>query len=159
MQAKDWNSSALEKQEYFKPVVLEQEACFVFYELHAKLVDSAEAVPDTAKRVLYYTFAMGHHVGVCDCFKEILRMPCKEYQELLAALEPYPQAYQKLKGAQTFGEIQIDRSQASYLSQAFYEAYSLSQNPALSIYLERLSDMMCSIAQEPALYLIVKFCR
>ncbi len=49
-----------------------------FYLLNERFVENDEQVPEQAKQVMYYSLAIGHHVGVIDCFKKItgLRPRC-----------------------------------------------------------------------------------
>ena len=42
-----------------------------FYLLNERFVENDEQVPEQAKQVMYYSLAIGHHVGVIDCFKKI----------------------------------------------------------------------------------------
>ena len=43
-----------------------------FYLLNERFVENDEQVPEQAKQVMYYSLAIGHHVGVIDCFKKLL---------------------------------------------------------------------------------------
>ena len=40
-----------------------------FYLLNERFVENDEQVPEQTKQVMYYSLAIGHHVGVIDCFK------------------------------------------------------------------------------------------
>ena len=43
-----------------------------FYLLNQRFVENDSQVPEAAKEVMYYSLAIGHHVGVIDCFKKLL---------------------------------------------------------------------------------------
>ncbi|SPX54708.1 formate hydrogenlyase maturation protein hycH [Klebsiella pneumoniae] len=39
----------------------------VFSQLSRKFIDENDATPDQAQQVVYYSLAIGHHLGVIDC--------------------------------------------------------------------------------------------
>ena len=39
----------------------------VFSQLSRKFIDENDATPDAAQQVVYYSLAIGHHLGVIDC--------------------------------------------------------------------------------------------
>ena len=80
----------------------------VFYRLNAKFLERKEDVPASAKNVVYQALALGHHVGVFDCFKPVLRCTGDVWDRLLSTL-PEGEARRKLAGADRFGEITIDQ--------------------------------------------------
>ena len=43
----------------------------LFLFIKRTFVENDEQVPEQAKQVMYYSLAIGHHVGVIDCFKKI----------------------------------------------------------------------------------------
>ena len=49
----------------------------VFYRLSRKVVNDRDAIPEDARQVLYYSLAIGHHVGVMDCFAELMAVPAE----------------------------------------------------------------------------------
>jgi len=92
----------------------------VFYQLSGKFLQEGRAPPD-AEQVLYYSLAVGHHVGVIDTFKPILTCDYDSYCNAVAAL-PEGEARRKLDGLRQFGEIAIDRSHTAALREALASA-------------------------------------
>ena len=56
-----------------------------FYRLSRKIVNNQESIPEDARQVMYYSLAIGHHVGVMDCFSELMAVPAEEYRALSGA--------------------------------------------------------------------------
>ena len=81
----------------------------VFYRLNAKFLEREKDVPATSREVVYQALAIGHHVGVFDCFKPVLRCTEAFYGRLLEIL-PEGEARRKLAGIERFGEITIART-------------------------------------------------
>ena len=44
----------------------------VFSQLSRKFIDENDATPDEAQQVVYYSLAIGHHLGVIDCLEAAL---------------------------------------------------------------------------------------
>ncbi len=82
----------------------------VFWTLRKKFVASSDEMPEHSSQVMYYSLAIGHHVGVIDCLNVAFRCPLTEYEDWLALVEE-EQARRKMLGVMTFGEIVIDASQ------------------------------------------------
>lgn len=51
----------------------------VFSQLSRKFIDENDATPDAAQQVVYYSLAIGHHLGVIDCLEAALSCPWPEY--------------------------------------------------------------------------------
>ncbi len=68
-----------------------------FYRLSRKFVDESE-MPQEAKDIMYYSLAIGHHLGVVDCLKSEMQCSGEEYLEWFSALEEGSEAYNKMKG-------------------------------------------------------------
>lgn len=47
----------------------------VFSQLSRKFIDENDATPDAAQQVVYYSPAIGHHLGVIDCLEAALSCP------------------------------------------------------------------------------------
>ena len=124
----------------------------VFYRLSAKILERAEDVPEDAKQVMYYSLAIGHHVGVFDCFKPVLRCTGELYQRLVDAL-PEGEARRKLDGINRFGEITIDRSHTTLLGSAIEQA-SPGLDPEVAAWFAELSVSLEAIQAEPAMYMM-----
>ncbi len=125
----------------------------VFYQLNAKFLERAEDIPENAKQVMYYSLAIGHHVGVFDCFKAVLRCTDAVFERVLAALAPSGDAHRKLTGLLRFGEIVIDRSHVAMLRAAIPEALRRTDMEA-SAWLRGLDEALDVIVEEPVVYLM-----
>ena len=84
------------------------------YQLRQKFVNRQEDIPEDARQVVYYALAVGHHVGVMDCFTSLVEVPLEDFRRWLAALPEGP-ARSKLAGVLNWGEIEINRSHAELL--------------------------------------------
>lgn len=125
----------------------------VFYQLSRRFVEQGQAVPEPSKQLVYYTLAIGHHIGVIDCFSNGLEMPLGDYRDWIARL-PQGEGRRKLEGLLRFGEIEIMALHTSLLRQALDTGIALSE--AEKVWTARLREMLQAIDEEPALYLMVK---
>ncbi|NNU03291.1 hydrogenase 4 assembly chaperone HyfJ [Escherichia coli] len=126
----------------------------VFWTLRKKFVASSDEMPEHSSQVMYYSLAIGHHVGVIDCLSVTFRCPLTEYEDWLALVEE-EQARRKILGVMTFGEIVIDASHTALLTRAFAPLAddAMSAWQARSIQFIHLLD---EIVQEPAIYLMAR---
>ena len=62
----------------------------VFSQLSRKFIDENDATPAEAQQVVYYSLAIGHHLGVIDCLEAALTCPWDEYLAWIATLERSP---------------------------------------------------------------------
>ncbi len=127
----------------------------VFYQLNAKFLERTEDIPQDAKQVVYYSLAIGHHIGVFDCFKPILRCSNVLYDRILAALPEEGTAHRKLSGLLRFGEIVVDRSHTAMLKEAIDQVVS-TVDPEASAWFCALAAALDAIDQEPVMYLMGK---
>lgn len=125
-----------------------------FWSLRQKFVDSDDDMPAESQQVMYYSLAIGHHVGMIDCLKTELECPLEGYAEWLKLL-PAGDARRKLRGLLTFGEITIDSTHTSLLANALSALSRQGDEPYKSWSL-RLIELLAEIEREPAIYLIVK---
>src|SRR5512138_228334 len=79
------------------------------YQLRSKFVNQREDVPEDARQIVYYTLAVGHHVGVMDCFSSQMEIPLDEYTAWVQSLPEGP-ARTKLEGALRWGEIEVNQT-------------------------------------------------
>ena len=125
-----------------------------FYQLERKVVSNQQSVPEDARQIVYYSLAIGHHVGVMDCFAELLSVPAEGYRQWLSRL-PEGEGRRKLEGVLAFDEIEINQSHISELMSALDVA-----RPTMSAdekeWTERFVHYLNQINGEPALYLMVK---
>ena len=114
----------------------------VFSQLSRKFIDENDATPDAAQQVVYYSLAIGHHLGVIDCLEAALSCPWPEYLAWIATLE---------EG----GEIVIDVNHIAMLANAFDAALG-RQTPEQQTWSKTLLGMLHDIHQESAIYLMVR---
>lgn len=126
----------------------------IFWSLRQKFVDSDDDVPEDAQQVMYYSLAIGHHVGMIDCLKTELECPLDGFQSWVNAL-PEGEARRKLQGLITFGEINIDSTHTNMLALALDHFAKDSDSP-YQAWSATLIRLLGEIEREPAIYLIVK---
>jgi formate hydrogenlyase maturation protein HycH len=125
----------------------------VFYSLSRKFVQEKKA-PPKAQEVIYYSLAIGHHLGVIDCLEAKITCPLEGFHDWIACL-PAGEARRKLTGVDRFGEICIDSSHTHLLANALSNA-SPQMNPQQQAWSQRLIALLQSIENEPAIYLMVR---
>lgn len=69
----------------------------VFSQLSRKFIDENDATPAEAQQVVYYSLAIGHHLGVIDCTEAALTCPWDDYLAWIATLEAGSEARRKWK--------------------------------------------------------------
>ncbi len=125
----------------------------VFYQLSRRFVQEGQAVPAQSKQLIHYALALGHHVGVIDCFTSKLEIPFDGFRDWVARL-PTSEGRKKLEGLLRFGEIEINVEHTSLLREALAEGRALS--PAEAGWSGRLGELLQAIDDEPALYVMVR---
>ena len=129
-------------------------AQIAFYRLSRKLVNNEQAIPEDARQVMYYSLAIGHHVGVMDCFDQLMAIPDERFCGVVSRL-PEGEARRKLEGATKWQEIEINRSHVDQLLPALNGVL-----PALASedaeWVRSLVGCLREILAEPAMYLMVK---
>ncbi|GAA5179429.1 formate hydrogenlyase maturation HycH family protein [Niveibacterium umoris] len=126
----------------------------IFYSLGQKFLDREEDMPAEAKQVVYYSLAIGHHIGVIDCLKPILECPLAEFDQWIAKL-PEGDARSKFEGIAKWGEITIDSTHTRMLAEAI-DAVRPGFSPIEAGWASQLMQALRSIDAEPAIYLIAK---
>lgn len=127
----------------------------VFSQLSRKFIDENDATPSKAQQVVYYSLAIGHHLGVIDCLEAALTCPWDEYLAWIATLEAGSTARRKMEGVPKYGEIVIDSNHVSMLANAFDKA-RVSQTPQQKEWSQAMLNMLHAIHQESAIYLMVR---
>src|SRR5574340_491408 len=89
----------------------------VFYQLTHKFLNQDQAIPEGPRQVIYYSLAIGHHVGVMDCFQPLMELPLEAFESWLGCLPDGP-GRKKLDGLMKFGEIEINHDHAHDISDA-----------------------------------------
>jgi Formate hydrogenlyase maturation protein HycH len=125
-----------------------------FYQLSRKVVNNQESIPMDARQVMYYSLAIGHHVGVMDCLSELMAVPIEKYRRCLAHL-PEGEARRKLEGVLTWNEVEINRGHVGKLLPALTEALS-RMNSSDSEWVKTMILCLQNMAAEPALYLMLR---
>ncbi|MDR3410334.1 MAG: formate hydrogenlyase maturation HycH family protein [Formivibrio sp.] len=128
----------------------------IFYSLTQKFLDRQEDMPAEAKQVVYYSLAIGHHVGVIDCLKPVLECPLEDFEGWIGKLVE-GEARSKLEGILKWGEINIDSSHIHMLASAL-DSIRTQLSSAETAWTEQLIQAFKAIEVEPAIYLIVKRC-
>lgn len=119
------------------------------YQLSHKFIDRREDVPENARQVVYYALAVGHHVGVMDCFSSLVEIPLDEFCNWLESLPDGP-GRAKLEGVVKWGEIEINHSHIGMLMPVMNA--SSSKESWIPIMIQSMQGM----SREPALYLMVR---
>ncbi len=126
----------------------------VFYQLTHKFVNNDASIPENAQQVIYYSLAIGHHVGVMDCFTSLLEIPMDDFHTWLTRL-PEGDGRRKLEGIIKWGEIEINCEHTDEIFSALKAGLPkmTDQETAWAHTLIRCFDEMQA---EPALYLMVR---
>ena len=119
------------------------------YQLSHKFINNREDVPDNAQQVVYYALAVGHHVGVMDCFSTRIEIPYDEFRHWVEGL-PECAGRTKLEGVMKWGEIEINRSHVDLLLPL------LESNETETLWVSELVRCTQAMLQEPALYYMMR---
>lgn len=126
----------------------------VFYQLSHKFVDDRADIPENARQVVYYALAIGHHIGVMDCFASLMEIPCPEFERWVGRL-PAGTVRRKLEGVLKWGEIEITHHHAGELLPVLEGALP-QMDAAEAGWAARLASSARQMLAEPALYLMVR---
>jgi hypothetical protein len=126
----------------------------VFYQLTHKFVHEEKDIPDGTRQIMYYSLAIGHHVGVMDCFQSLFDIPLEDYRQWVANF-PDGIGRQKMEGLLKWGEIEINRSHAPDLLPVLKDSM-LAMNTAQAHWSDILTQCLQKMMEEPALYLMVR---
>ena len=126
----------------------------VFYQLSRKFLHQGHDVPAKSKQLLHYTLAIGHHIGVIDCFSPKLEMPIDGYRDWLSHL-PRGEGRRKLEGLLRFGEIEITAGHTRLLGKAF-DAGLAAMSATEAGWTALVLQMLQAIDEEPTIYLMVR---
>ena len=128
----------------------------VFYQLTHKFVNEKQGIPEDAGQVVYYSLAIGHHVGVMDCFQGLMEIPLEDYCQWIACL-PAGTGRHKLEGLLKWGEIEVNCSHVSDLLPVLTDSLS-NMDASQAQWSDILSQYLQRMLEEPALYLMVRQC-
>ncbi len=124
-----------------------------FYRLNRKFVDSGEASP-SSENLIYHAVALGHHIGVLDCFQKVLVMPEKSFSRLTAGF-PRSEGRRKLEGLLKWKEIEITSDQAGPLLREVEQAVP-TLPPEDKKAAQEFCDLLRLMEKEPTIYLVVR---
>ncbi|WP_108649457.1 formate hydrogenlyase maturation HycH family protein [Dongshaea marina] len=127
-----------------------------FYSLSRKFVDENYDVPDEAKQIMYYSLAIGHHLGIVDCLNSVLECQGQEYLEWIEGLDKESEAYRKMHGFLMFGEITIYPEHIHMLACAFDAIPQDSQSEISRQLTKGFIDALGAIHREPTMYLMIR---
>jgi formate hydrogenlyase maturation protein HycH len=130
----------------------------IFYSLSSKFVDEKSAQKRSSQKVqevIYYSLAIGHHLGVIDCLKSRLECPLDDYSQWMDCLSENSEARRKLAGVQRFGEINIDSTHTHCLALALRDARE-KMNLQQQGWSDALIVLLQQIENDPAMYLMVR---
>ncbi|SKA17464.1 formate hydrogenlyase maturation protein HycH [Consotaella salsifontis] len=130
----------------------------IFYQLKQKFLERKEDIPEKSKEVMYYSLAIGHHIGVFDCFKPQFRAPRAAVDRIIEALPEDSEARRKLAGLYKFGEIIVDITHVGLLKTAVAEV-SPKADAEMAAFLAGLDTCLDAIRDEPAIYLMGRWVR
>lgn len=122
----------------------------IIYQLRTKFVNQREDVPEDAKQVVYYTLAVGHHVGVMDLFSSRLEISLEEFAAWVQS-QPEGPARTKLEGALRWGEIEVNQSHVGMLLPLLEAAPA--EGPGWT---REFVECLNAVRQESAMYLMVR---
>ena len=125
----------------------------IFYQLNAKYMEREEDIPPESKEVMYYSLAIGHHIGVFDCFKPQLKCSVELYDRIIEALPEADEARRKLAGLHKFGEIIVDVTHTKMLRAAI-DTLLPHADTDMGEWLKGLRASLEAIRGEPAIYLM-----
>ncbi len=126
-----------------------------FYVLNQKFVEQETDIPEAAQQVMYYSLAIGHHVGVIDCLKSVIECDTDDYQKWYQYLTEGTEAYLKFARLLKFGEITIDISHVNLLADAFMAVRGEMVEPYRG-WTDTLLQLFQAMTKEPAMYLMIK---
>lgn len=124
-----------------------------FFRLSRRFVSTRKA-PSHSENIIYYTQAIGHHIGVLDCLTPEFKISAADYQSLLAGM-PEGRARRKLEGVLKWGEIEIAKEHTSDL---LYSLRKAAENlPSREReWAARLMRLLSLMEQDPVIYLVVR---
>ena len=126
----------------------------VFYQLTHKFVNQEQNIPEDARQVVYYSLAIGHHVGVMDCFQSLMEIPLDDYRLWIKHL-PEGTSRHKMEGLLKWGEIEVNQSHASELLPTLNGSL-IGMDEAQVQWSRIFSQCLRGMLKEPALYLMVR---
>ncbi|MEI8631298.1 formate hydrogenlyase maturation HycH family protein [Vibrio sp. PP-XX7] len=113
-------------------------------------------MPQEAKQVMYYSLAIGHHLGIVDCLKSEMVCTGHEYLDWIRALPEESEAYRKMQGFLMFGEITIFPEHINMLALAFDRIDAEAQSEKSRDLTKGMLKILTAIHNEPTMYLMIR---
>ena len=126
----------------------------VLYQLTHKFLHREQDIPEGPRQVIYYSLAIGHHVGVMDCFQSVMELPLEDYRRWLGCI-PEGTGHRKLAGLLKWGEIELNCEHAKELLPLLQNTLAFEE-AAEAQWTEVLIDRLKKMIDEPAMYLMVR---
>ncbi|MGY3942888.1 formate hydrogenlyase maturation HycH family protein [Aeromonas tecta] len=129
-----------------------------FYRLSRKFVDEQFDVPEEAKEVMYYSLAIGHHLGIVDCLSADLVCPLAGYRDWVGKLPAGSEARRKMEGFLTFGEITVYREHCHMLACALdrlRKAEGVLSESELG-WTDTFMEQLTALYNDPHMYLMIR---
>ena len=130
------------------------ETTIEFYRLHRKFVDNKEAIPPGSENLIYNTMALGHHIGVLDCFQRAISAPENVYRGMISKL-PHGECRDKLEGVFKWGEIEITSGHTGILLQDMTAGMPAMPQEEKGV-AQQFCDNLLLMEKEPTIYMVVK---
>ncbi|AGH82384.1 formate hydrogenlyase maturation protein HycH [Psychromonas sp. CNPT3] len=128
----------------------------LFYALKRKFVDERFDVPEEAKQVLYYTLAIGHHLGIVDCLEVAFEATTTEYKKWVNLLDPSTEAHRKMIRYFTFGEITIYPDHIHMLACAFSALDKAKMSTKEQTMTDAFIKVLTAIYHEQTMYMMIR---
>ena len=128
----------------------------LFYTLYKKFLDESYDIPEEAKEVMYYTLAIGHHVGIVDCMKVALQCTLEEYRQWINHLEEGSDARYKMDRFFVYGEVTILEEHSKMLASAFDKLDREPMTEKEVAMTNKMVELMAAIHREPTMYMMIK---
>jgi formate hydrogenlyase maturation protein HycH len=128
----------------------------LFYALRRKFVDEQYDVPEEAKQVLYYSLAIGHHLGIVDCLEVALESTTTEYKQWVGLLDSNSKAYRKMMGYFTFGEITIYPDHIHMLACAFSAVDKTTMTEKEVVMTKTFIEVLTAMYHEKTMYMMLR---
>lgn len=122
----------------------------MIYQLERKFVQERPPAQEAVQQVVYYTLAVGHHMGVLDCFAPLAEAPLSEFMAWLQALPP-GEGRRKLEGVLRWGEIEVKREHVPLLLPLFSSGEETPPAWVTSLY-----QALGALQREAARYLVLR---
>lgn len=124
-----------------------------FFVLRRKFIDQDDT-PAQSQQLVYYSLAIGHHLGIIDCFEPEFSCPYPDYMRWINAITD-PIAHAKLAGVPRYGEIIIDSTHVVMLAKAL-AAMPDDCEAQFITWRDHLMALLAMIQDEQAVHLIVR---